>query len=60
LVLREVPLVAGTDEVPQLAVTLALVLALASVAVLIYFIHHAAASIQASQIIATAGEELDM
>ena len=60
LVLREVPLVAGTDEVPQLALTLALVLALAGVAVLIYFIHHAAASIQASQVIATAGDELDI
>lgn len=59
LVLREIPLVAGTSEVPQLAVTLALLLALASVGVLIYFIHHAAASIQASRVIEVAGDELD-
>lgn len=60
LVLRHVPMDAGTDRVPQLAVALALLLAMAGVAVLIYFIHHAAASIQASSVIDTAGAELDM
>ncbi|MDX1676101.1 MAG: DUF2254 domain-containing protein [Longimicrobiales bacterium] len=59
LVLRHVPMDAGGHDVPQLALVVALLLALAGVAVLIYFIHHAAASIQASQVIATAGRELD-
>ncbi len=59
LVLRDVPLEPGTMTVPQLAVTLALLLALAGVAVLIYFIHHAAASIQASHVIEVAGADLD-
>ncbi len=59
LVLRDVPLDPGTDDVPQLAITLALLLALAGVLVLIYFIHHAAASIQASRVIEVAGDELD-
>ncbi|MFO7892528.1 MAG: DUF2254 domain-containing protein [Longimicrobiales bacterium] len=59
LVLREVPMEVGTKLVPQFATALALVLALVSVAMLIYFIHHAAVSIQASQVIAVAGNELD-
>ncbi len=59
LVLRSVPMEPGTARIPQLAVILALFLGLASVAVLIYFIHHAAASIQASRVIEVAGSELD-
>lgn len=59
LVLQHVPLEAGTTRVPAFAVALALLLALVGVAMLIYFIHHAAASIQASQVIAVAGSELD-
>ena len=59
LALRHVPMDAGGRAVPQVAIFVALLLALAGVAVLIYFIHHAAASIQASQVIATAGRELD-
>lgn len=59
LVLRDVPLEPGTNDVPQLAVALALLLALAGVMVLIWFIHHAAVSIQASRVIEVAGDELD-
>lgn len=59
LVLRNVPIVAGTTTVPQLSVALALLLGLAGVAMLIYFIHHAAVSIQASHVIEVAGSELD-
>jgi uncharacterized membrane protein len=41
------------DFVPHLSITVALSLVLASLGVLIYFIHHIAKSIQASQIIAS-------
>jgi len=60
LVLRTVN---GTEEnrfVPHLSVTVGLLLALAGVAVLIYFfIHHAASSIQAEQVIAGVSRDLD-
>ncbi len=59
LVLRTVN---GTDDlefVPQLGVTLAVLLALASIGVLIYFIHHVAMSIQASAVIERVAKELD-
>lgn len=59
LVLRTVRVGNGEDFVPHISVTLAIMLALASIAVLIYFIHHMASSIQASNIIATVGGELD-
>ncbi len=58
LILRTVN---GTEEhrfVPHLSVTVGLLLALAGVAVLIYFIHHAAASIQAENVIAAVGHDL--
>jgi uncharacterized membrane protein len=45
--------------VPHLAVTGAVGLALLSVALLIYFIHHAAKAIQADRVIAVVGRELD-
>ncbi len=45
--------------VPSAAVTVALVLALCSLAVLIYFIHHVATSIQAPEVIAVVGLDLD-
>ncbi len=50
----------GGDEsyVPQLSVTTSVVMALGSLGVLIYFIHHVALSIQASKIVATIGREL--
>jgi len=58
LVLR---LVRGGDSpfVPGLSITIALALALLSLAVLIYFIHHVASTIQANSIIADVGHELD-
>lgn len=45
--------------VPSVSVTAALVLVLCSLAVLIYFIHHVAKSIQAPEVIAVVGAELD-
>lgn len=45
--------------VPQLSVTIGIILAIASIGVLIYFIHHASTSIQASHIIATVADELE-
>lgn len=50
----------GGDDgfVPQLSVTVSFVLALVSLGVLIYFIHHVALSIQGTQIVKTIGEEL--
>lgn len=48
------------DYVPHASVTAAVVLALASLGVLIYFIHHAASSIQAPNVIANVAEDLDL
>ena len=48
----------GSEFVPQVSVTLAMVLALTSLAVLIYFIHHAAVTIQAPEVIAMVAEDL--
>ncbi len=59
LVLRTVR---GNDDsqfVPHLAVTVGVALAMLSLAVLIYFIHHVATSIQASQVIANVAGELE-
>jgi uncharacterized membrane protein len=50
----------GGDEggfVPALAVLVGLLLGLVGIAVLVFFIHHISASIQASQILATVAEE---
>lgn len=58
LVLRTIR---GTDAqrfVPHLAVTLGVVLAMVSLGVLIFFIHHVATSIQASRIIAKVAADL--
>jgi uncharacterized membrane protein len=58
LVLRSVN---GTDDgrfVPHLSVTVGLLSGLAGVGVLIYFLHHAAASIQAEHVIAAVSREL--
>jgi uncharacterized membrane protein len=46
-----------TEFVPSLAVFFAFILALGGVVVLIYFIHHIASSIQASNIIASVAQE---
>ena len=59
LVLRTVR---GNDDaqfVPHLAVTLGVVLAMLSLGVLIFFIHHVSTSIQASQIIASVAADLE-
>jgi len=45
--------------IPHLGIMLALILALASLGVLIFFIHHTPRSIQASEVIARVGEELN-
>lgn len=45
--------------VPQLSITVGIVLAIASIGVLIYFIHHASTIIQASHVIAGVADELD-
>jgi len=50
----------GTDQytfVPSLAISVALLLALVSIGMLIFFIHHIASSIQAANVIAGAAEE---
>lgn len=57
LVLREVP--GGEDAVvPHLSVVTAVALAVASLCVLVYFIHHVSASIQAPEVVARAWDEL--
>ena len=60
LVLRKVR---GTDQrqfVPDMAVTAGVVLAVLSLAVLIYFIHHTASSIQVSNLMTAVESELNM
>lgn len=44
--------------VPEIAVTVGIILALVSIGVLIYFIHHVADSIQADQVVARVGQDL--
>jgi len=58
LVLRTVRGVQEGDVVPYLSVTSGVLLAAASIGVLIYFIDHIAASIQAENLIAAVGAEL--
>jgi uncharacterized membrane protein len=45
--------------VPHISVTLGILMAVLSIGVLIYFVHHAAKSIQSSSVIAAVGRELD-
>ena len=59
MVLRTINGVEKDEFVPHLAVTIGLGLAIASVGVLIYFIHHSASSIQVDQIIKQVGYDLD-
>src|SRR4029078_9270491 len=59
LVLRTVRGHDDAEFVPHLAVTGGVVLAMVSLGVLIFFIHHVATSIQASQVIASVGSDLD-
>lgn len=58
LVLRTVS-TTGDEFVPHIGVTVGLLLALASLGVLIYFIHHAAMALQADYVIAIVAGELD-
>ena len=58
MVLRTVRGEDSGDFVPHVAVTVSVLLALASVAVLIYFIHHASVSMQAPTIVANVGNEV--
>lgn len=48
----------GGGAVPHVSVTIGVALGLASLCVLVYFIHHVAASIQASSVVAHVGKEL--
>jgi uncharacterized membrane protein len=59
LVLRAVRDAAEGVYVPHISVTIGVTLTLASIGVLIYFIHHAAASIQIGNILFAAGRALD-
>ncbi|MCB2193548.1 MAG: DUF2254 domain-containing protein, partial [Deltaproteobacteria bacterium] len=49
----------GNDPLPSLSVSVGLALALASLGVLIYFIHHIASSIQANNLLARVGREFE-
>ena len=60
LVLRTIRGIDDTKFVPHLAVTLGVVLAMLSLGVLIFFIHHVATSIQASRIIAKVASDLEV
>ena len=59
MVLRTINGMEHDEFVPHLAVTIGLVLAIASVGVLIYFIHHSALSIQVNHVIKQVGDDLD-
>jgi uncharacterized membrane protein len=58
LVLRTIRRADEVAFVPHLSVTLGLLLALVSLGVLIYFIHHVSVSIQADEVVARVGAEL--
>lgn len=58
LVLRTIRRAEEVAFVPHLSVTLGVLFAVASVGVLIYFIHHVSVSIQANEIVARVGTEL--
>lgn len=59
MVLRTINGVEENEFVPHLAVTVGIGLAIASIGVLIYFIHHAAASIEVDRVIKKVGDDLD-
>lgn len=59
LVLRTVRSVEESSFVPYLSVNIGVLLALASLAVLIFFIHHISQSIQAENLIAAVGEDFE-
>jgi uncharacterized membrane protein len=59
MVLRTINGVAANEFVPHIAVTCGIGLAIASIGVLIYFIHHSATSIQVDRVVSKVGCELD-
>lgn len=59
LVLRTIRRAAETAFVPHLSVSIGLLLAMISMGVLIYFIHHVSVSIQANEVVARVGRELE-
>lgn len=59
MVLRTINGIEENEFVPHIAVTCGIGLAIASIGVLIYFIHHSAASIQVDNVISKVGHELD-
>ncbi len=59
LVLRTIRRGNEVAFVPHLAVSIGVLLAMVSIGVLIYFIHHVAISIQADQVVARVGRELN-
>ncbi|HMQ32772.1 MAG TPA: DUF2254 domain-containing protein, partial [Chloroflexaceae bacterium] len=59
LVVRTVRGLEDSRVVPHLSVTIGVLLAIANLLVLIYFIHHIAMSIRADQVIAAVGHDLD-
>ncbi len=59
MILRTVRGQDGAEFVPYLSVSVGIALAIASIGVLIYHIHHIAASIQAEHVIAVVGRDLD-
>ena len=59
MVLRTVNETEANEFVPHVAVTCAIGLAIASIGVLIYFLHHAASSIQVDNIVHQVGNDLE-
>ncbi len=59
LVLRTIRRADETAFVPHLAVGIGVLLAMVSMGVLIYFIHHVSVSIQADEVVARVGTEID-
>jgi uncharacterized membrane protein len=59
LVLRTIRRAEEVAFVPHLSVSIAVLLAIASLAVLIYFIHHVSVSIQADEVVARVNDELN-
>ena len=59
LVLRTIRRADEVAFVPHLSVSIGVLLAMASIGVLIYFIHHVSVSIQADEVVARVGRELE-
>jgi len=59
LVLRTISEVDGAQFVPPTAIAMAIAMSIASFAILIFFIHHVAESIQADAVIASVSENLE-